>query len=749
MASAEPDFGGAIGRTIEESTPWWPAPVRPPAGAPDVVFVVLDDVGFADLGCYGSEIETPHMDRLADGGLRYTNFHTTAMCSPTRAALLTGRQPHAVGMGIIAEWSTGFPAYRGFVSPRAANLAEMLGPHGYSTFAVGKWHLMSMADVTAAGPFTHWPVRRGFDRWYGFHGALADSWHPELYEDNHAVDAPHPPGYHLSEDLVDRAIGFIRDQQSVAPERPFFLYLAFGAAHWPHQVPKPYVEKYRGRFDAGWDEIRAARLARQKEIGIVPPDTELAPRNPDVRPWDDLSSDERRLFARMQEVYAGFVDHTDAQIGRLVAYLEALGKLDDTLIVLISDNGASPEGGPVGAVNARKHLQYEPETLEQNLSAIDRLGDETTYGHYPTGWAQASNTPLKWYKKDVHAGGARDPLIVHWPNRIADRGGLRHQFHHVVDLAPTVLDLLGIEAPTTHRGEAQLPIHGTSLAYTFAEADAPTHKRTQYFELLGDRGLWHDGWKVVSRHEKGADFERDRWELYHLDQDFSECRDLAAEQPEKLRQMIERWWTEAGLYGVLPLDDREYERIAASMAARIRRRYVFTPGMARLDRFSAPDITDRSYSITAELAVPKGGAEGVLLESGSQFGGYALYVKDGRPVYEYAFSERERVSIFGDGPLPSGQTTVRFAFKKTGTRQGTGTLLVDGTVVGTATLPKTWPSVGITAGLRCGRGGPSPISDGYASPFPFNGLIHRVVVELGDDDVHDLAAEYQGALAEE
>ncbi|HZO26682.1 MAG TPA: arylsulfatase [Chloroflexota bacterium] len=762
MTSAEPGFGGVIGRTVEESTPWWPAPARSPAGAPNVVFVVLDDVGFADLGCYGSEIETPQMDRLAANGLRYTNFHTTAMCSPTRAALLTGRQPHAVGMGIIAEWSTGFPAYRGFVSPRAANLAEMLGEHGYNSFAVGKWHLMSMDDVTAAGPFTHWPLRRGFDRWYGFHGALADSWHPELFEDNHAVDhpprapqatpLPAPEGgevYHLSEDLVDRAIGFIRDQQSAAPERPFFLYLAFGAAHWPHQVPKAYVEKYRGRFDRGWDSVREARLARQIELGIVPPETELAPRNPGVKAWDALSADEQRLFARMQEVYAGFVDHTDAQIGRLVSYLDALGKLDDTLIVLLSDNGASPEGGPVGAVNARKHLQYEPETLEENLTAIDRLGDETTYGHYPMGWAQASNTPLKWYKKDVHAGGARDPLIVHWPARIKDGGTLRHQFHHVVDLTPTVLDLLGIEAPVAYRGEAQLPVHGTSLAYTFDRADAPTRKATQYFELLGDRGLWHDGWKAVARHEKGTDFEQDRWELYHLDRDFSECHDLSAEQPEKLEQLVQRWWTEAGKYGVLPLDDREYERVAASVAARARKRYVYYPGMARIDRFSAPDVTDRSYTITAEIELPDGGAEGVLLESGACFGGHVLYVNDGRLVYEYAFSERERTRIVGDAPLPFGRCRVQYAFRKTGTRQGTGTLLVDGREVGTAALPKTWPTVGVTAGLRCGRGGPAPISDGYPAPFPFTGIIHRVVVELGNDGAGDLSASYQGALAEE
>ncbi|MDP8925255.1 MAG: arylsulfatase, partial [Chloroflexota bacterium] len=671
----EPTFGGVIGRTYRESTPWWPELVRPPEGAPNVVFVVLDDAGFADLGCYGAEIETPHMDRLAAGGLRYTNFHTTAMCSPTRACLLTGRNAHTVGMGIIAEWSTGFPAYRGRVSRRAANLAEVLGPRGYSTFATGKWHLMPMDEATAAGPFDDWPIRRGFDHWYGFHGALANSWHPELFVDNGAIDPPATPeeGYHLSADLVDRSIGMIRDQQAVAPERPFFLYLAFGAAHWPHHVPREYVDKYRSRYDRGWDAVREERLARQLELGIVPPGTALAPRNPGVRAWAELSEDERRLFARMQEVYAGFVEHTDAQLGRLIAYLEQLGQLDDTLLVLLSDNGSSPEGGEVGAVNARKHLQYEPEDLADNLAALDRLGDPTTYPHYPTGWAQASNTPLKWYKKDVHAGGVRDPLIVHWPARVADRGGLRTQFHHVVDVMPTVLDLLGIEAPAEYAGIPQLPVHGTSMAYTLDAPDAPTRKQSQYFELLGDRGVWRRGWKAVARHDKGGDFEQDRWELYHLAEDFSECGDLAAEQPDKLREMIERWWTEAGLYGVLPLDDREYERVAASVAARARAVSVYYPDMARIDRFSAPDITDRSYTIMAEVEVPAAGAEGMLLQSGARFGGYALYVTEGRLVHEYAFSERERTTLVSDVPVPPGPTTLGYVFHKTGRRRGVGT----------------------------------------------------------------------------
>jgi arylsulfatase A-like enzyme len=774
VSASEPAFGGVIGRDFRDSTPWWPEPTRAPAGAPNVVFLVLDDVGFADLGCYGSEIETPSIDRLAAGGLRYANFHTTAMCSPTRACLLTGRNAHSVGMGIIAEWSTGFPAYRGRVTRGAANLAEILRETGYSTFAVGKWHLMPMEEATAAGPFTDWPLNRGFDHWYGFHGALADSWHPELFEDNHAIDlplssqerglggredsgAPWQGGegfiggevYHLSEDFVDRAGAMIRDQQAVNPERPFFLYLGFGAAHWPHHVPEAYVRPYQGRYDHGWDAVREERLARQKALGIVPPETELAPRNADVRPWDDLSADERRLFARMQEVYAGFVAHTDAQIGRLVAYLERLGILDNTLIVLLSDNGASPEGGAVGAVNARKHLQYEPETLADGLAAVDDLGSDRTYPHYPTGWAQASNTPLKWYKKDVHAGGVRDPLIVHWPARIQDRGAVRQQYHHVVDVMPTVLEVLGIEAPASFQGRAQLPVHGVSLAYTFDAPEAPTRKETQYFELLGDRGLWHRGWKAVAKHERGQRFEDDRWELYHLDADFSESRDLAAEHPETLRELIERWWAEAGRYGALPLDDREYERVAASVATRARQRTVYYPGMARIDRFSAPDITDRSYTIAAEVTIPANGAEGVLLASGARFGGYVLYVQGGRLVYEYAFSERERFRVRSDVPVPAGDVVLGYAFRRTGPRRGLGTLTVDGRPVGTLELPKTWPVVAVTAGVLCGRDGGSAVSDAYTVPFAFTGTLHRVVVTLDDDGATDTRAAHRAALAEE
>jgi arylsulfatase len=742
------DFGGIVGRTWRESTPWWPRPVQPPPNAPNIVCIVLDDVGFSDLGCYGSEINTPNMDRLAAGGLRYNNFHVTAMCSPTRACLLTGRNAHAVGMGVIAEWSTGFPGYRGRITPRAGMLPEMLSEHGYNTSAVGKWHLTPLTDATAAGPFGDWPLARGFDRWCGFHSALTDQWNPELFEDNHAIDVA-GDGYHLSETLVDRAIAFVRDQQSVAPERPFFLYVAFGACHFPHQVPAMYVDKYRGCFDAGWDVIREARLVRQKRLGIVPASTLLAPRNAGVAAWNALSVDERRVFARLQEAYAAFLDHTDVQIGRLPTFLSALGRLDDTLLFLLSDNGASPEGGPTGALNVRKHLAYEPETVAEILADLDLIGTAHAFNHYPTGWAQTSNTPLKWYKKDTHGGGIRAPLIVHWPARILDGGSVRTQYHHVIDIVPTVLEVLGIKPATVYRGVAQLPIHGVSLAYTFDAADAPTRKITQHYEILGDRALWHRGWKAVARHDKGADFENDRWELYHTDEDFAECHDLADKHPERLRDLVDRWWAEASANQVLPLDDREYERVAETMRARARSRYVFYAGMARIERLNAPEITDRSWKLVADVEIPADGAEGVVLASGTRLAGYVLYLQSGHCVWEYVYSPKVRHLIRSGTKLRPGRVELCYVFTRTGPRRGRGALFVDGRNVGTTEIPKTWPVHGTTGGLYCGRDGGAPVSDAYASPFTFTGTIHRVAVELGSDGKADLQGAGRHALEEE
>ena len=741
-------FRGSIGRTFRDSQPWWPEQPRAPLGAPSIIFVVLDDVGFADLGCYGSEIPTPCIDRLAANGLRYSNFHVTSMCSPTRACLLTGRNAHAVGMGIIAEWSSGYPAYRGRVTHRAATIPEILRDHAYATYAVGKWHLTNIADYGAAGPQIDWPLGRGFSRWYGFHGALTDQWNPELYQDNRPIHLETRGAYHLSTELVDHAIADIRDHMTSAPQRPFFLYLAFGACHWPHHVPREYIEKYRGRYDRGWDVIRAERLERQHRLGVVPASTRLAPLNPGVAPWHELPADVRKLSARLQEVYAAFLEHADAQIGRLIDYLGSLRSLEDTLIILLSDNGASPEGGPTGAINVRKHMVYDQESPEAGLSRLDDIGGEQSFNHYPTGWAQVSNTPLKWYKKDTHGGGIRAPMIVHWPRRISSSGAIRSQFHHVIDVAPTVYEILGVEAPTQYCGVPQLPIHGISMAYTF-DNDAPTRKEIQYFELLGDRAIWCRGWKAVARHPKGADFEADQWELYDLEHDFAELDDLSAKYPQKLRELLELWWVEAGKYDVLPLDDRDWERAAECLRVNTRTRYDYLADMARVDRLSAPNISGRSYVVTAEFEQGESDVEGVILAWGSRFGGFVIYLKAGQLCYEYVYSESLRHTLRVPFEPPGGKAAIQLRFERSGEDTGTATLLINGTVAGSVHIPRTWPTYGTTAGLTCGHDSGAPVSDVYERPFRFNGRSLRVRVELEGAGSDDSGAGYLTVLGEQ
>jgi len=530
---------GTLGRTHEESTPWFERRPRPAEGSPNVIYVVLDDVGYSDLGCFGSEIETPHFDALAGRGLRYANFHTTTLCSPTRACLLTGRNHHAVGMRYLANVDMGWPSGRGSISHRAATIAEMLKDTGYSTFAVGKWHLAQTEDASAAGPFDQWPLGRGFERFYGFMNGGTDQFHPELAEDNHLTLPPRTKaeGYHLSADLIDHAIDYLSNQISLTPEKPFFMHLCFGAGHFPHQAPDDMIAKYRGRFAHGGDGGRERRRARQKAMGLVPADTELPPPNPGVAAWDSLPAEHRRVAERFQEVYAGFLDYTDSQFGRLVEFLRGVGRLDDTLIVLVSDNGASTDCGPDGTDNVLKWFNQLPDSAEANLAAIDRLGGEESFCNYPWGWAQASNTPLKLYKSFTHGGGVRDPMIVSWPKRIRDQGGVRSQFHHVIDITPTVLEVCGVTAPETYRGVAQIPVHGTSFAYTFDAPGEPTRKVTQYFEMYGHRSIWHRGWKAVTQHRPGSSFETERWELYHLDRDFAELHDLAEAEPQRLQEL--------------------------------------------------------------------------------------------------------------------------------------------------------------------------------------------------------------------
>ncbi len=719
---------------------------------PNIIFIVLDDLGFADLGCYGSEISTPNIDRLAAGGLRYTNFHTTAMCSPSRASLLTGRQHHAVGMGAIAEWSTEQPGYNGYISSSAATIAEVLQQKRYSTYAVGKWHIMPQADAGPTGPFNNWPLGKGFDRWYGFHGALADSWHPELYEDNHAIDVVVPEGYHLSRDLVEHAKIFLDDWATRGEKsQPFFLYLAFGAPHWPHQVPAEYRDRYRGKYDIGWDEVRRLRLDRQKYLGIVPQDTRLPPRNKGVEAWDDLDSDRKLLFARMQEVYSGFVEHTDAQIGLLLDYLKALDHLDNTIIVFLSDNGASPEGGFEGAVNARKELVYGAEDLEAKLAMIDELGGERTNNHYPRGWAQVSNTPLKWYKKDVHGGGVRDPLIIHWPAKIRDSGSLRHQYCHVTDIVPTLMDLLDTTFPEEVKGVKQMPLHGTSFAYSVWDATAPNRKKVQYYEMLGDRGLWRDGWKAVALHEKGTPFEEDEWELYHLDSDFSEYENLATVYPELLEDLINVWWQEAETHQVLPLDDRDYERAAEGIARYSIDKNRYGAGSSRLDRYHVPNIDGRPYEVKASIDVVDESTkpEGVLISVGSRFGGLVLYMQNNMLKFEYSYDGVERQIVERSCQLHLGSNNVGFRFNPNRNGGGEVTLSVNGESGPIMKIPRTWPVAGLAGGLHCGRDGGSPVSDNYLCPFTFNGFLSHVDINVDGEVKIDISAETRRSLNEE
>jgi arylsulfatase A-like enzyme len=735
VTTADEPARPVIGRTYKESKPAWNLPTQAPAGAPNVIYVVLDDVGFAQLGCYGSQIETPNLDRLAAGGLRYTNFHTTALCSPSRACLLTGHNHHSNHLGVIAEYATGYPGYDGRMPASQATIAEILKARGYSTFYVGKWHQVPFGESSNAGPFDCWPLAKGFERFYGFVGGETNQWFPHLSADNHNLETPEQPGYHLSEDLTDQAIRMIAEQQQINPGKPFFLNLAYGAAHAPLHVHKKYIEKYRGKFDKGWDQVREETLARQKQMGIVPKNTALPPRNDQIKAWDELSTDERRLFARLQEVFAGFLTHCDENIGRLVDHLGQNDLLNNTLLIVVSDNGASQEGRLTGSFNESLYFNQIPENMAINLKLIDEMGGPLTYPHYPQGWAMAGNTPFKRYKQNTHAGGNTDPFIVHWPKGIADAGAMRAQYHHMIDVTPTVLDLLAIEQPKQINGVDQRPFDGVSMRYTFSDAAAPSRRETQYYEMFGHRALYHGGWKAVAYHERGADFDSDRWELYHVDDDFSENRDLASAEPEKLRQLIDLWWSEAGRYNVLPLDDRGTIRILDQPRFhRPESAVTYLPGMSSVPRASTLDFRDRSHSITAEIEVPKSGAEGVLLSVGGRFAGFSLFVEKNRPSYVYNFFGLARYQVTSPQPLPAGPVKLGVKFTRTGKNQGTAALLVNGAEVASAPIEHTVPlTFGLSEGLTVGRDPSTPVSETYASPFPFSGKISKVTMQLAED----------------
>ena len=708
--------------------------------------ILLDDVGFAQLGCYGASIRTPRMDALAAGGVRYTNFHVAALCSPTRASLLTGRNHHAVGMGFLAAFDTGYPGYRAAISPRAATLAEMLRDDGYGTYAAGKWHLTPPSQMSPAGPFDQWPTQRGFDRYYGFLWGEDDQFAPELWYDQHRVEVPGDPDYHLSRDLVRRSEQFLSDHMSARPDDPFFLYLAFGAGHAPHQAPRSYIDRYRGAFDHGWDEERDRVLARQIELGIVPAGTALAPRNPDVRAWDDLNTEQRRLYTRMEEVFAGFMEHTDEQIGALVDFLARYNALEDTLLILLSDNGASGEGGENGMANEYRYFLGLGESLEQGLTAYDDLGGPETHNHYPAGWAQAGNTPLKFYKKYAHGGGVRVPLVMHWPRGLNTPERLRTQFHHVIDILPTVMEVTNSEPPAVYRGVEQMPVHGTSMAYTFEAPLAPSRRTLQYFEAAGYRGIVKDGWKAVASHEPGEPFEADHWELYRIEDDFSECHDRSRAQPDVAGELRLAWWQEAERYGVLPLDDRMRTRFQAQNPALERLRYELLPGSRLLNGVTGPNFAGRRFRVIATVertADGNGDGDGVLLAYGRRASGFSFFIKEDRLVLDYNLADTHTL-VASENPLPLGPAVLEMRTEHRG-QEVWARLLVDGRTVAAARLPQLLPGGMGTLSIQCGHNSPSTVSREYRAPFAFRGRLDCVVVELepraGDTSQTDWDAE--------
>lgn len=777
---------GRIGRDWRTSTPWWPERARPPAGAPNVLLVVLDDVGFAQLGCYGSDIATPVMDRLAHEGVQLGNFHTTALCSPTRACVLSGRNHHRVAMGRVADLAVGFPGYWGRPPKEAGFLSEIVRQAGYATYAVGKWHLTPDDETHMAAPRDTWPLGRGFDRWYGFHGGETSQFFPALYHDNHAIRPPDAvaDGYHLSGDLADRAIEMVGDLRAVDAERRFFLYMATGACHSPHHAPSSWLERYRGAFDGGWDHWRDQVHARQLAAGVIPPGTVLSPRPPWVPAWDSLDSSEQAVAERLMECFAAFLSYTDEQLGRVMAFLEDIGELDDTLVVVVSDNGASAEGGPDGSINDVRLSNFDPATTAEMAARLDDIGGPRTHNNYPWGWTMAGNTPFKRWKREVHEGGVADPCLVRWPGRVEAGGPVRRQFVHAIDVVPTVLELIGVALPDTIDGVAQISVDGVSFAYLLGAGAAgePERHDSQYFEMFGSRAIYHKGWKAVAFHPVGplygdgldpnAPFDDDVWELYHVAEDLSESRDLADVEPERLASMQALWWEQAEKNQVLPLDNRVLWTLAHpkpdQRAPRDRFRYF--PGGAPVPEPVAVNVRNRSHSVVVDVAIEAGSARGacgaragagspsrapapsgVLVAMGCGLGGWSLHVLDGRIRYVHNLYGKHVDTVESDPVLGEGRHKVQMAFTKDDGLGGQVVLRLDGQVVAEGTIERYTPSGfnGVGVGLTCGyEWGPS-VGEGYEAPFPFTGTIVRAEVVATGPVVRDLLAEVAAILAEQ
>ena len=745
----ENNFQGVIGKTIKDSEPCFETPNHPGEGAPNIVIILLDDTGFSQLGCYGSSIDTSNIDTLAAHGLQFTNFHVTPLCSPTRASLLTGRSQHAVGMRAVSNFRTGFPNMLGHITNQAATVSEILNTYGYATFCVGKWHLAPMEDCSAAGPFSQWPLGRGFDRFYGFLEGETDQFSPSLTEDNHHIDPPAKPddGYHLSEDLVDNFLAMVGDLKGVRPDRPFFAYVPFGATHAPHQAPQEYLEKYRGKFDEGWDIVRDQWHQNQLKLGIIPEGTKLAPRNPGVDAWKDLPDAQKKLAARLQEAFAAFLDHTDDQIGRIINGLRDIGQLDNTIVILLSDNGASQEGGPFGVMHEMKFFNGILEKPGEAVERIDDIGGPHSHTNYPWGWAQAGNTPFKWYKQNTHEGGVHVPLIIHWSEGIEEsqNGQLRNQFANVSDIAPTIYELLGITPPEIYRGIEQLPVTGHSFAHLLNNSEAESNNKVQYFEMAGSRAIIAEGWKAVTRHIQGTDYDEEPWELYDLSSDWSECNDLAESNQSKLKELQELWWDEAHKHGVMPLDDRMIELFGSRFREQSPhlpdRRYVYRPPMSPIPAQAAASIGGRSFDITGKVSF-KSGERGVLFAYGTENSGISFFVLNDRLMIDYnAFDDHSIIE--SEATIPNGEVELKAEFRRLG-KNGTIELFINQEPNGTIEVPlymRMISSVGASIGFDHG----SPVSELYKDSFPYSGKLEELAIQLVAREPQDLKEVQQRA----
>jgi arylsulfatase A-like enzyme len=738
-----------IGTSYRDSTSQIQPTLSAPPGAPNIVLILLDDAGYGQTSTFGAPIPTPTLDRLAAEGLRYTRFNVTALCSPSRAALLTGRNNHSVGMGIVTRYSTGFPGYDGNMPKSAALISETLRQNGYSTAAFGKWHLIPEWETGPAGPFDHWPTGQGFDYFYGFLFGETDQWNPELHEGTRLVSMDVPPGreadYTLNESLSDKAQAWIRQQKSVAPDRPFFLYFAPGAIHAPLQAPKAWIDRFKGQFDQGWDHYREMTFARQKELGVIPADAKLTPRPAELAAWDSLSPDQRKVSARMMEVLAGFMAQTDHEIGRMLDTIRDLGQSDNTLVVFIAgDNGASLQGDSEGKFSLQVTGNGVHETTEDLLGRLDELGSATSSPQYPTGWAWAGNTPFQWGKQFAsHLGGTRAPLVVSWPGRIRAAGGIRGQYHHLIDIVPTLFEAAGVPAPTQVNGVVQMPVDGVSMLYTFDDASAADRRTTQYYETFGNRSIYHDGWLAGARGGRipwirtgDFDFDKQPWELHHIGEDYSQATDLAAAEPERLEAMRARFMQEARRFQVLPIDPRSNERISPKLRPSLTPgRTTFTYYGPPLNLFDnlAPPVRNESYTIEAEIVVPAGGADGVIVADGGAMGGYSLFVKGGRIHYLYNFVGRELTLLAAGERLPPGPATVALRFDYDGGGRGKGgraVLAVNGMPVAEQRVPRTAPTIFYWyETFDLGEDLGTPVGD-YRSPFRFPGKIGKVTVEI-------------------